>query len=496
LKPDKKSDPNVLHMSENQSTLYRGKGRKKMKVTPKQVVMSSVVASALFMFPVVGEAVELKRGMSNQQIKELQDLLKAKGFFTYHTSTGYFGSITEKAVKDFQASIDLTPTGIVDETTYKRLKGAASNIQLLSEKSNVLKVGSTGDAVKVVQKNLKTLGYFTYSEITGYYGTITVEAVKRFQQEYGLTVDGVAGPKTMKKLQEVMTGNNQLSKVEGGNSSSSALKLGSTGKEVSRLQLDLKTLGYFTYPTITGYYGTITSDAVRKFQQQHSLPVTGIADSNTLSKIREAAGKNKKTQSSNSKANIYLTIGSTGEQVKQVQIKLKQLGYFTYPTITGYYGSVTAEAVKHFQKSVQLRPTGVVDQTTYEQLMGKQLVKKFDPMNLIADAAELLGTPYVWGGETPKSGFDCSGFLVYVFKKQGISLPRTVATIWNVGTPVNAPSVGDIVFFETHRPGASHAGIYIGNNQFIHSGSSTGVTISKLGNPYWSKRYLGAKRYY
>jgi peptidoglycan DL-endopeptidase LytE len=476
--------------------LHRGKESGKMKVTPKQVVMSSAVATALFMFPMVGEAVELKRGMSNQQVKELQDLLKAKGFFTYHTSTGYFGSITEKAVKDFQMSVDLIPTGIVDETTYKKLKGSVSNIQLLGQESNVLKIGSTGDAVKVLQQNLKTLGYFTYPEITRYYGTITADAVKRFQQDYGLTIDGIAGPKTMKKIQEVMTGNNPLPKVEGGNISSSALKLGSTGKEVSQLQLDLKTLGYFTYPTITGYYGTITSDAVRKFQQQQGLTVTGVADSNTLSKIREAAGKNKKTQSSNSKANIYLTIGSTGERVKQVQTKLKQLGYFTYSTITGYYGSVTAEAVKQFQKSVQLQPTGAVDQQTYEQLMGKQPSKTFDPMNLIADAAELLGTPYVWGGETPKTGFDCSGFLVYVFKKQGISLPRTVATIWNVGKPVHAPSVGDIVFFETYQPGASHAGIYIGNNQFIHSGSTNGVSISRLDNPYWSQRYLGAKRYY
>jgi peptidoglycan DL-endopeptidase LytE len=458
-----------------------------MKVTPKQVVMSSAVASALFVFPMIGEAVELKRGMSNQQVKELQDLLKEKGFFTYHTATGYFGSITEKAVKDFQISVDLTPTGIVDDTTYQKLKGGAASIQ----SNNILKIGSTGDSVKVLQQNLKTLGYFTYPEITGYYGTITAEAVKKFQQKYGLTVDGIAGPKTMNKLQEVMTGNNPLPTATGGNESPSALKLGATGPEVSRLQSDLKALGYFTYPTITGYYGTITSDAVRKFQYQHGLTVTGIADSHTLSKIREAVGKHKATQS-----NIYLTIGSTGEQVKQVQTKLKQLGYFTYPEITGYYGSITAEAVKQFQKSVRLQQTGTVDQQTYEQLMGKQPATAFDPMNLIADAAELLGTPYVWGGETPKTGFDCSGFLVYLFKKQGISLPRTVASIWSAGTSVKAPSVGDIVFFETYQPGASHAGIYIGNNQFIHSGSSTGVTISKLDNPYWSQRYLGAKRYY
>lgn len=89
-------------------------------------------------------------------------------------------------------------------------------------------------------------------------------------------------------------------------------------------------------------------------------------------------------------------------------------------------------------------------------------------MNLIGDAAELLGTRYQWGGTTPEKGFDCSGFLVYVFEKQSIYLPRTVALIWNAGKQVDKPSVGDLVFFETYRPGASHAGIYIGKiNSFI-----------------------------
>ena len=112
---------------------------------------------------------------------------------------------------------------------------------------------------------------------------------------------------------------------------------------------------------------------------------------------------------------------------------------------------------------------------------------------MIAEASIHIGTPYVWGGTTP-SGFDCSGFVQYVFAQQGISIPRTVATQWNAATAVSQPSVGDIVFFETYTNGPSHNGIYIGNNQFIHSGSSTGVTITSMDNSYWKARYLGAKR--
>jgi cell wall-associated NlpC family hydrolase len=115
----------------------------------------------------------------------------------------------------------------------------------------------------------------------------------------------------------------------------------------------------------------------------------------------------------------------------------------------------------------------------------------FNADALITEAKKYIGVPYVWGGSTP-SGFDCSGFLNYVFAKQGISIPRTVATIWDAGTPVSSPQKGDIVFFNT-TGGPSHAGLYIGNNQFIHAGSSTGVTITDMNNSYWKPRYLGAK---
>jgi peptidoglycan DL-endopeptidase LytE len=127
---------------------------------------------------------------------------------------------------------------------------------------------------------------------------------------------------------------------------------------------------------------------------------------------------------------------------------------------------------------------------TEQKFVTNTTISKID--NLVAESKKYMGTPYVWGGTSP-SGFDCSGYLNFVYAKVGVSLPRTVAAIWGETKSVANPKVGDIVFFETYTSGPSHAGIYLGNNKFIHAGSSTGVTISELTSNYWKARYIGAK---
>lgn len=116
--------------------------------------------------------------------------------------------------------------------------------------------------------------------------------------------------------------------------------------------------------------------------------------------------------------------------------------------------------------------------------------------SIVSVAQQYLGVPYVWGGTSP-SGFDCSGFTQYVFKKCGYSINRTAAAQYKNGSYVSYSNLqaGDLVYFTNtySTSGISHVGIYIGGGQFIHAASG-GVKISSLSERYYSTRYYGARR--
>lgn len=189
------------------------------------------------------------------------------------------------------------------------------------------------------------------------------------------------------------------------------------------------------------------------------------------------------------------------QDVIQLQGLLQKKGFFNSSYRNAYFGKSTKRAVMNFQRKNGLRADGIVGANTYKALgVTKTTSSKVKSASygsvssVISEAKKHTGTPYKWGGTTP-GGFDCSGFLQYAFKKgAGVSIPRTVAEIYKTGTKVSSLKKGDIVFFETYKKGASHAGIYLGGNQFIHTSSSNGVSISSMNNSYWSKRYIGAKR--
>lgn len=118
---------------------------------------------------------------------------------------------------------------------------------------------------------------------------------------------------------------------------------------------------------------------------------------------------------------------------------------------------------------------------------------------LAAEALAQVGRPYVWGGETPTGGFDCSGLVRYVVRKiTGVDLTHVLALQAEAGSPVDRDQlqVGDLVFHEnTYKPGLSHVGFYVGNGQFVSAQNErVGVALASLDTPYWKARYYGARR--
>lgn len=487
----------------------------------KVAVASTAVTGAVLTLPLVADAAlgdqTLYPSMQNDDVKELQSLLKEKGYYTYGEITGYYGEHTKRAVRDFQRDHQLVPDGIAGPKTFAMLFGGETGepvVEASSTKeervtlggSTILRLGEESEEVRELQRQLEQLGFF-HGEKTGYYGRQTREAVRNFQRSHQLIVDGIAGPKTFAALKSALSENVVQAPSEGISSATfKVLERGDRNNQVSQLQQQLKDAGYY-HMEITGIFGPQTEKAVRAFQQDHQLIVDGLAGPKTLNTLKKVTARAKENSNSSSSSGI-LRLGARGSDVHTLQSQLKQLGYMKMEP-TGVYGEVTEKAVRTFQQQHGLLVDGIAGPQTKQALAqalnGEAPAKKEETKqpaskgvnvtNLIADAAELIGTPYVWGG-TSTSGFDCSGFLQYVFNQNGISLPRTVAAIYGSGTSVSTPQVGDIVFFETYQSGPSHAGIYIGNNQFIHAGTSTGVTIANLNTSYWQERYLGAKRYF
>lgn len=189
--------------------------------------------------------------------------------------------------------------------------------------------------------------------------------------------------------------------------------------------------------------------------------------------------------------------GDDGQEVIAIQKRLAELNY-TISNIDGDFGPETETAVKRFQTDKGLDVDGIIGEATYKALMNKEMPPNRGNSavrNVLRAAYSVIGSPYVFGGTSPY-GFDCSGFTQYAFKRAGISLPRTADEQLYSGRqiPMSNLRPGDLIFYSTYAAGASHVGIYVGNGNFIHSGSSTGVIVSSAFTGYWGARYYGACR--
>ncbi|MEN1969404.1 NlpC/P60 family protein [Lentibacillus sp. N15] len=305
-----------------------------------------------------------------------------------------------------------------------------------------------------------------------------------------------------------------------------SVQYGEHGETVRVVQQKLNLLAYYD-DRLDGDYGILTEHAIKMFQHDNHVPVTGQTDIQTIHTLIEAEKAMYMKEIKQLSGAIYP--GQHNDDVKIVQHALHYFGYYE-GELDGIYGPLTKRALETAEQELGIELTNKVTKhsltTLYEQANEDKSaiqekskhqptpekhsttkrktdknenevkhvnVKNTNNQEVVQTAKAYIGTPYVWGGETP-DGFDCSGFIQYVYNTQDITAPRTVSDMWNFAASVDRPSVGDLVFFETYKPGPSHMGIYLGDGKFIHAGESHGVEISEMGNPYWEGKYIGAKR--
>ncbi|MCP3026403.1 C40 family peptidase [Halobacillus sp. A5] len=251
------------------------------------------------------------------------------------------------------------------------------------------------------------------------------------------------------------------------------------------------------------------STTMRKYVISSAI-VTSLALTPVLTENVSANADPTSTESSSSAdTSSIISSGDQGDQVESVQSELETHGYYT-AAIDGIFGPLTEDAVKSFQSDEGLAVDGIVgpetesvlasspEESTEEEPAPEEPAEEEPAADseVVSIAEDLIGTPYVWGG-TSAEGVDSSGLIYHVFEQVGVDLNRTESDMWLYdGEEVNSPEVGDVVFFEGtyDTEGASHSGIYIGDNQMIHAGSD-GVEVADMSIDYWQDHYLGVKSF-
>jgi len=452
----------------------------------------------------------LEEGDDHEIILTVQEKLMELGYMDSDEPTDHFGPLTEGALRAFQRHNGLNDDGVLGSQTFTVLNSS-------SAKEYVMQLGDSGADVEGVQQRLYELGYITStSNITGTFGEKTAASVKEFQERNKLEDDGKVGDKTL----ETLYSSDAVSKF---------FSIGDKSSEIKTFQEKLKKLGYYDGKA-TGEFTKSTASAVREFQSANGLVVDGNVGPATKTLLL----------SSDAQAKV-IKLGDSGSEVRDVQKRLAELGYMRSANATGYFGEITEDAVKAFQKRNKLSADGKIGQATLRQLNDSS-AKKAPEANtpstekessggssssgssgnsttvippsggssgsipdskgvekLIAIAETKLGCKYVRGAKGPNT-FDCSGFVYWCLNQAGVKQSYMTSIIWRSCTKyeriddMDDLKRGDILVFKGSSMATGHVGIYLGNGKMIDAGSSEGkvritTTVLKKGG-YWPKHFL------
>ncbi|WP_018930745.1 peptidoglycan-binding protein [Gracilibacillus lacisalsi] len=270
-----------------------------------------------------------QNGQRHEETVRLKENLYILGYWDSPSGTTLYASKTEKAVKEFQQDQALPQSGIADDVTRAKLSELAQQ---------PLRNGMYRKDAVTLKEDLEHLGFGSFAK-TDYFGPQTEQTVKNFQSYYGLEESGQAGQATLEKMEELL---------------SSPFQNGKRHEETVTLKENLYTLGYWDSPSGTTLYASKTEKAVQKFQKDHDLPQSGIADAATREKISELAKQ-------------PLQNGMYRKDAVTLKEGLERLGFGSFAK-TDYFGPQTEQTVKNFQSYYGLEESGQADQATLEKM--------------------------------------------------------------------------------------------------------------------------------
>ena len=449
----------------------------------------------------------LKSGNKGEAVKLLQTRLIQLGFYAWDV-TGSYDANTKTAVKAYQTAASLRVTGTADTDTRKKMNAPDAVTRAAYDARRVISKGEKTTTVRLLKTRLKVLGYYT-GEVNITFDNALVTSVKLFQTAHSLPVTGKADVETRLQIfsSDAVSYDLYLTYCP--------IKYGEKGAAVRAVQRQLLNLGYYS-GALDGSFGETLLRAARLFAQANDLTV----EKNITADMRKLLNAGGGISLSEYYRTCAVKKGDKGEAVRQVQVRLNALGYYT-GKLDGSYGAELETAVRLFQKAHALTESGAANKTTraamndknaltlkeyqdkvQRELEEREAVTRAEKIEkLIAVAESKLGCRYVLNSGGPDT-FDCSNYTKYCYGKVGVKISgRVIVQGYMTGYPkITDPKKlerGDLLIFDTVKTDddlSDHAGIYLGNDQFIHCSSVRGqVVISRFstyGNFSWGFRLL------
>lgn len=279
------------------------------------------------------------KGDYHEGVIQLKADLEQLGFHVSNNPTTYYGSTTEKVVKEFQSYYGLVADGIAGRMTFGKIDAILSS---------PFQVGGYSSQNITLKENLSKVGFHTSNNPTTYYGGKTADSVSSFQRKYGLVINGIAGPVTRDKISQLVR--------DSGNNDSTTLSKGNYHDDVIDLKVKLEKLGFHISNNPTTYYGGSTESTVKEFQSYYRVTgdAAGVAGKNTWNKINDILS-------------TYFQVGKRNKDNIRLKEDLNSLG-FNGIKVTDFYGSYTKKRVEDFQRHYKLQVNGIADGPTLEKV--------------------------------------------------------------------------------------------------------------------------------